>query len=228
MAVDTTQEAAKGAMDIALAGLHKMIVHGTLLPGEQIRQQEIAEQLGVSRVPLREALNVLARQGRLLHRPHQGYFVTKRLPIELAQIRRMLDLLEGELLQSLEWPDAATLAELEALHREMTRHAQANDWTPLLSLNRRFHFRIFQLSPYSLILDQVDRLWAMADPYIAIKLSSKAARLQTVKEHAQLLDALKRKDRQACISVLDTHRYDFMTELPNIGPADGGVRQPAS
>jgi len=42
---------------------------------------------------------VLAHQGLLLHRPHQGYFVAKRAPSELAQIRRMLQLLEDELLQ---------------------------------------------------------------------------------------------------------------------------------
>src|SRR5437660_1315975 len=70
------------AMKAALQVLKTMIVNGELSPGEQIRQEEMAEQLSVSRVPLREALNVLADQGLLFHRLHQGYFVTKRAPGE--------------------------------------------------------------------------------------------------------------------------------------------------
>ena len=149
-----TSEREEGALDLALGQLREMIVAGVLLPGEQIRQQEVADQLGVSRVPLREALNVLARQGLLLHRPHQGYFVAKRLPMELAQVRRMLQLLEDELLKSMSWPDDACLAELEGLNAAMTVQAQRNDWMGLLPLNRSFHFRVFQLSPYNLILDR--------------------------------------------------------------------------
>lgn len=202
-----------GAMDVALSRLHEMIVCGVLMPGEQIRQQEVAEQMGVSRVPLREALNVLAHQGLLLHRPYQGYFVAKRMPIELAQIRRMLQLLEGELMRSLRWPDEAALAELEALNADMTAHAAKEDWTPLLALNRLFHFKIFELSPYGLILDQVERLWAIADPFIANKLSVPEARARTTAEHVRLLDALRRKDRQACIAMLDEHRSGHATGL---------------
>src|SRR5258708_12011110 len=85
------------AMEQALEHLRAMIVTGELSPGEQIRQQEMADHLGFSRVPLREALNVLADQGLLLHRPHQRYFLANPPPTELAPIRRMLPLLEDDL-----------------------------------------------------------------------------------------------------------------------------------
>ena len=94
----------------ALQQLRHMIVTGELTPGEQIRQQETADLLGVSRVPLREAMNVLANQGMLLHRPNQGYFVVKRAPGELAQIRRMMHALENELVKTSEWPDRKAVA----------------------------------------------------------------------------------------------------------------------
>ena len=58
------------AMENALQRLRAKVISGELSPGEQIRRQEMAELLGVSRVPLREALNVLADQGLLLHRPN--------------------------------------------------------------------------------------------------------------------------------------------------------------
>src|SRR5258708_4153751 len=150
-------------MEQALDRLRALIVTGELSPGEQIRQQEMADQLGFSRVPLREALNVLADQGLLLHRPHQGYFVAKRAPSELAQIRRMLQLLEDELLDSMEWPSPADLKELKKLNQEMRKHAAAAEWTPLMRKNRDFHFKIFSLSPHRVMLDEVHRLWVLGD-----------------------------------------------------------------
>src|ERR1700752_2459979 len=93
------------AMERALQQLRAKVVSGALSPGEQIRQQEMAEELGVSRVPLREALNVLADQGLLLHRPNSAYFVAKRAPNELDQISRILQLQDNELLESIAWPD---------------------------------------------------------------------------------------------------------------------------
>lgn len=213
-----------GALDLAMSRLREMIVAGALLPGEQIRQQEVADGLGVSRVPLREALNVLARQGLLVHRPHQGYFVAKRLPLELAQIRRMLQMLEDELLGSLGWPDEATLAELEQLNTQMLAHAQDTDWMAMLPLNRQFHFRIFELSPYKLILDQVARLWDLAEPFIANKLALREARIRTCEEHGRLVDALRRRDRAACVQLLHDHRSSTVSGLPYELPA--GARDP--
>lgn len=197
---------ANGAVAVALARLRDMVLCGDLVPGEQVRQEQIAEQLGVGRAPLREALNVLAKQGPLIHRPNQGYFVAKRLPIEQAQIRRMLELLENELMASLEWPDAAGMKHMEELQDAMRAYVKAEHWAPMLKFNRQFHFEIFGLSPYKLILQQVDQLWTLADPYQLAKLSTEEARARTVEEHDRLLDAIRMKDRKACMAVLDEHR----------------------
>ena len=118
---------ANGAMTRALQGLKQLIINGELMPGEQVRQEEMAEQLRVSRVPLREAMNVLADQGLLFHRPHQGYFVTKRAPNEHAQIRRMLHLLENELMMTVRWPDADRLRELRELNDQMRQAVRQVD-----------------------------------------------------------------------------------------------------
>lgn len=202
------------AMEHALERLRALIVTGELSPGEQIRQQEMADQLGFSRVPLREALNVLADQGLLLHRPHQGYFVAKRAPSELAQIRRMLQLLEDELLESMEWPDTAVLKELKKLNQEMRKHAAAAEWTPLMRKNREFHFRIFALSPHRIILDEVHRLWVLGEPFIALRMSSPEARLRTVDEHDEIIRTLEKRDRRLLVSAMEKHRASTSTGLP--------------
>jgi DNA-binding GntR family transcriptional regulator len=202
------------SLERALAQLRAKVVGGELMPGEQIRQQEMAEELGVSRVPLREALNVLADQGLLLHRPNQGYFVAKRAPNEQAEIRRMLQLLENELLASIVWPDAKELSRLAKLNQQMKDAARSADWTPLVALNREFHLRIFSLSPYGLILGEVQRLWSLADPFIATKMSLPDARARTVQEHDLIVDALRLQDMAICLAEMDAHRRSTSVGLP--------------
>lgn len=193
-------------MERALQQLRAKVAGGVLLPGEQIRQQEMATEFGVSRVPLREALNVLADQGLLLHRPNQGYFVAKRAPNELAQISRMLQLLENELLGSIEWPDDACIAKLTELNTQMRLCATATDWTPLVGLNRQFHLLIYSHSPYGIILEEVRRLWGMADTFIATKMSDARARMRTVDEHDWIIQSLLVRDHSHCLVVLESHR----------------------
>ena len=208
-----THQKAK-SMERALQQLRARVVSGELSPGEQIRQQEMAEELGVSRVPLREALNVLADQGLLLHRPNSGYFVAKRAPNELAQIRRILELLENELLGSIEWPDSPCIQELRAMNQEMRACVDGPDWTPLIRINRQFHLKIYELSPYRLILDEVKRLWALADVFIATKMADSAARRRTVEEHELLIDCLMCQDMSRCMQMMELHRASTSSGLP--------------
>ena len=203
-------------MERALQHLRAKVVSGELMPGEQIRQQEMAEELGVSRVPLREALNVLADQGLLVHRPNSGYFVAKRAPNELAQIRRVLQLLENELLGSIEWPDDGTLRTLRELNGQMRSVATEEDWTPLVRLNREFHLVIYSLSPSRLILEEVKRLWSLADIFIATKMSELDARMRTVDEHDRIIESLRQRDHGICLEVMEEHRASTSSGLPTL------------
>jgi DNA-binding GntR family transcriptional regulator len=216
------------AMATALQRLRHMIVTGELAPGEQIRQQETADLLGVSRVPLREAMNVLANQGMLLHRPNQGYFVVKRAPGELAQIRRMMHALENELVKTAEWPDRKALAHLRALNVKMRDTVRKAEWTQLATLNHDFHFAIYALSPDHLIFAEVQRLWSLADPFILVKFENIEARARTVDEHEEIIEALQAQDRPALRRAMDRHRASSMqgvTSAIGTGPDPHGLRR---
>jgi len=215
-------------MGAALQQLRHMIVTGELAPGEQIRQQETADLLGVSRVPLREAMNVLANQGLLLHRPNQGYFVVKRAAGELAQIRRMMHALEGELVKTMEWPDKKALAHLRALNARMRETVRKPEWAQLATLNRDFHFAINALSPDHLISAEVQRLWSLADPFILVKFERTEARARTVDEHEEIIDALQAQDRVAFRRAMEHHRTSSMqgvTTVIGTGSDPHGLRR---
>ena len=203
-----------GAMERTLTELKALIVSGQLSPGEQIRQEDMAEQLGISRVPLREAMNVLADQGLLFHRPHQGYFVTKRAPGEHAQIRRMLHLLENELMLTIRWPEQETIEDMRRLNTQMRECAGRNDIRGLTELNRRFHFQIFSLSPNHLILEEVRRLWSMIEPSMWTKFQWNEGREQTLVEHDRLIEAISSRDRTKCVGEMELHRYSSEAGLP--------------
>jgi len=202
-----------GAVERALQRLLMMIMCGELSPGEQIRQQEMAGQFGISRVPLREALNVLAQQSLLVHRPNQGYFVAKRGPGELAQIRRMLHLLENEVMETLQWPTEGELAQLRSINACMQAIVEQEHWAELQRLNREFHNLILTLSPFQLITEEIRRLFTLADPFFGAKFQRATARELTVQEHDLIINALTLKDRSALMQAVEAHRYSNVEGL---------------
>ncbi|HKS99593.1 MAG TPA: GntR family transcriptional regulator [Rugosimonospora sp.] len=186
--------------------LRLRILRGELVPGEQIRQEELACRMNLSRVPVREALSVLANEGILTHHRHQGYFVTKRTPEELAQIRLMLSLLERELTRTVSWPDNGFLDHLRALNSHMDSLAESDSWTDMVPINYEFHLAIFGCSPLNLILDEVRRLWALADPYIALDYATVERRRHTIAQHERIIKALAARNRTRLLKAVEDHQ----------------------
>lgn len=182
------------------------IVSGTLSAGEQVRQEEMARELEISRAPIREALRALADQGLLEHRVHSGYFVKKRPAGELRQIYRMLAFLEGLVMEELRPASAAVLVRLRDLNDEMRTYVPSDDWSPMVDLNRRFHFQIFRLSPLNVVLEELERLWTIAAPYIAQKYVTELMRARAVREHDGLVEALEAGDLVLLNDRLVEHR----------------------
>jgi DNA-binding GntR family transcriptional regulator len=182
------------------------IVTGSLNPGEAVRQEDMAQELNLSRAPIREALRVLTDQGLLEHRVHTGYFVKKRSTSELRQIYLMLEFLETHVMATIEEPETTAIVRMQAINDEMRRYVESDDWSPMIDLNRRFHFEIFRLSPLLVVLEELERLWTIAAPYIAQKYVTVEMRTRTVSEHDGLIASLEPFDRERTAALLETHR----------------------
>ena len=194
-----------GTVATALTQLRELILNREFPPGLQIRQEEMARILGISRVPLREVLRVLATEGLLTHRPHQGYFVTRLSPADLKQISQLLDFLETELIRTVRWPDGDEVAQLRDLNREFEAAAAAGELATVNRLNREFHLQIFRLSSQEIYLAEAERFWILSDPYRLMHVATTDPTI-AVNEHDQLLDALLAQDRALCLRVLTQHR----------------------
>src|SRR4030088_1674226 len=131
----------------AAAQIRGLIIDRVLLPGEKILQVELAERIGVSRSPLREALRTLESEGVVAYEVNRGYVVARLDDEDLAQIYRMRELLEDELLRTVRRPDGGVLSDLKNLNEKMIVAIDERNVAEVLRYNREFHFTIFDLSP---------------------------------------------------------------------------------
>lgn len=200
----------------AASRIREMVMSQKLLPGEQVRQSDMAAAVGISRIPIREALNILHTEGLLDYESHKGYFVAKRSAEDLRQLALMRSLLEDQLVKSLEWPDKAYLADLRALNRQMLDAANEGRIDSLVVLNRSLHFGIFALSPLRRVREEVARLWQQSDVYRALYLHDLEARLRIVREHTVILDLLAKRDAAGLTKALDSHRSGAVDDVVRI------------
>jgi DNA-binding GntR family transcriptional regulator len=184
----------------------RALIHdGQLLPGQPIRQAAIAERLGMSRVPVREALQSLQAEGLVQPSATGGFVVTRLSSTELAQFYLMRRLLETELLRRVTAVPAGELERLADLNAQMGQLVDAPG-PALRTLNREFHFRIFRLAGLEHVVAEVGRLWDQTTPYRTVYSTDRAARARIVDEHQALVDALRRSEIDQLIEVMDAHR----------------------
>ena len=191
----------------AAAQIRGLIIDRVLLPGEKILQVELAERIGVSRSPLREALRTLESEGVVAYEINRGYVVARVGDDDLAQIYRMRELLEDELLRTVQRPSAELLAGLKDLNDKMMVAIDERDVTAVLRYNREFHFAIFDLSPLSQVRKEVGRLWQMSDIYSAAWWRRQPeAKKRIGAEHRAIISALRKFDLDKLVEICATHR----------------------
>lgn len=190
--------------------LRAMVVRGTLAPGMRLGQTELAEHFKASRVPVREALKLLTSEGIVEHDPNRGFFVTRLSSDDARQLFRMRFLIEEELLQSLEWPDDATLADLRRRAEELELLLDAGERSTWWLRHREFHAAIFDLSPYKVMVREAMRLWTLTDRFRAILPMPRRPSEQRmlVRKH-DLVEALAEHDREKLIRIRRERREAF-------------------
>jgi DNA-binding GntR family transcriptional regulator len=193
----------------AVLAVREMVHDGVLLPGQPIRQAALAEQLGISRVPVREALKNLQAEGLVAASASGGFEVARLSAEELSQIYLMRRLLETELLRRIESVPGSRLdgeiAALAELNEQMAELVD-NPSRELRRLNREFHFRMFTLCGLTHIVSEVSRLWDRTAPYRLVYSTERAARARIVAEHDSLVEALRQGDTGSLVTVMDAHR----------------------
>jgi DNA-binding GntR family transcriptional regulator len=197
-----TDVAEVGAASARVADyLRHAILSGEIGPGEWIRQEEVAERLGSSRLPVREALRILEAEGLTEHERHRGARVPSLSMHEVDVIYRMREQLEqlaiGESIPHLADADLGRMEQIQ------TRIEQGTDVATFLELDREFHLRSYTGCRIEQLTGTVTRLWNATAHYRRTFMTlTGPGRLWVVNaEHRLLLDAITRRD------VVDAERF---------------------
>jgi DNA-binding GntR family transcriptional regulator len=195
------------AQEAVLAELRRAIVAGQLKPGEQVLQDALAEQFGVSRVPLREALKILEGEGQVVYRPHRGYFVAELDVGDLREVYLMRDLLESEAVRlavpSLTTEDVRLLA---AAAEDVDAADAAGDLVAMTAANRRFHFTLIEAAGMPRLARLVRILWDATDAYRSLYYAEPEHRSSVHDEHHAVVEAVADGDADRAVEILRQHR----------------------
>lgn len=191
----------------AAAHIRGLIIDRVLLPGEKVRQVDLAQRIGVSRSPLREALRTLESEGVVAYHVNRGYVVARLDDDDLAQIYRMRSMFERELLFTIESPPGAVLTQLSGINTDMIAAIDRRDFADVLRLNRDFHFTIFDLSPLRQFQREAERLWQLSEGYSTQWWwRTPEARTRIDTEHLEIIRLLGLFDRDRLVEVCESHR----------------------
>ena len=174
--------------------LRAAILGGDIGPGERVRQEEVAQLLGSSRLPVREALHLLEAEGLIEHEANKGARVPLLGPHEVDTIYRMRERLEPLALgQSIPHLTEAELGRLAVLQ---DRIEADTDVRRFLELDREFHLLTYSGCRTEPLSSTVTRLWNSTQHYRRAFVSmSGVGRMWVVNaEHRLLLDAIERRD----------------------------------
>ena len=184
--------------------LREQIFARALEPGAWIDEQKLAQEFGISRTPLREALKVLAVEGLVTMKVRRGAYVTEMSAQDVQQVYRLLGLLESDAAAEVaERANEADLAELRALHQQLEQQAGQRD--AFFLTNEAFHLRLLALAGNRW------RLQIVGDLRKVMKLNRhhslfKQGRLsESLAEHRAVMQALEAHDAPEAARLMRLH-----------------------
>ncbi len=186
--------------------VRQAIVGGTLKPGEQINQVEVASKLHVSRGPLREALRQLEEEGLVLSLPHKGTFVTEITAADIEEVYSIRRVLENLAIQrAVEHATDAELSDLSEIASQMARAAEVPDLSRLRALDHEFHLTICKCAHHQLLLQLWKSIEVRVRRVLALRHGIYKDPRDIVGSHPDILRTIQARDVARATALLDTH-----------------------
>jgi DNA-binding GntR family transcriptional regulator len=192
--------------DEVAAQLRERIFAGELAPGSFLDEVRLAEQMQISRTPLREALKVLTAEGLVRHEPRRGCFVNEVTERDLDEIFPVIALLEGRCAHeaALHATDA-DLAALEDMHQKLARHAKARRINDYYATNLAIHEAIIALADNRWLASVIGDLRKILKLARQQQLHAPGRLDQSCSEHLAVFAALKARDAEGAEAAMRTH-----------------------
>ena len=184
--------------------LRQRIFSGELEPGSWIDELRLAEEYGISRTPLREAVKVLAAEGLVTMKVRRGAYVTEVNDKDQRDVYHLLALLESDAAGVVaNVASDEELQELHALHQNLV--AAAGEREKFFQINEQFHIRLLELANNRWRTQMVDDLRKVMKLNRHNSLFKQGRLEESLNEHQAIMDALLARDVQASVATMKAH-----------------------
>lgn len=192
--------------EVVFQTLRNAIIRGELKPGERLLEVQLAESLGVSRTPIREAIRKLELEGLVVMTPRKGAQVaaiTAKDLTDVLEIRRVLEGLAVELACRKRKPE--DIASLEELHTRMHQEENLSDLHQMANLDEQFHDVVYRATGNQRLFQIINQLREQLYWYRLEYVKSEEARNAVLKEHEEILETLRRMDVKGAKKAMKLH-----------------------
>jgi len=199
----------------AYQAIRGRILDNVYPPGHQALEGELADQLGISRTPVREALIRLQKEGLVEVVPRHGMRVLPVSPADMAEIYTVLTALEcaaAELVAA-RGPSERELKPLTEASRDMDRALKADDLDAWAAADERFHRTLAELAGNRMLLQTIGNFWDRAHRARMVTLRLRPKPVNSTREHTLLVERLRAGDTRGAVEVNRAHRARASHEL---------------
>jgi DNA-binding GntR family transcriptional regulator len=175
--------------------LKEKIITAEILPGQKISLRNLAVMLGVSLMPVREALWQLESEKVVIIQSNRHMRVNNLTPREMEEayrIRLTLETMAAKMACDLR--SDSDLSKVKNILLEL--HESIKEPRLYLKINRRFHFEIYRLSKSPMLIDIIDGLWARVGPYLSLHTTERRDLSVPMKFHNAMFEALVERDKR--------------------------------
>jgi DNA-binding GntR family transcriptional regulator len=194
---------------MTLDSLRDRILHGRFPEGEPLRQDAIAEELGVSRIPVREALRQLESEGLVTFHPHRGAVVSTLSLEEITELFELRAEIESDLLRRavprMTTADDARAREILGTYESALEAGEVSRWG---EMNWQFHSALYAPSKRLYTLNILSKLHQHADRYLRMQLALTHGESRARAEHRAIASAARKRDVRKASQLMRDHILD--------------------
>jgi DNA-binding GntR family transcriptional regulator len=207
----------KPLREVVFEALRQAIISGELKPGERLMEVQLAEEMGVSRTPVREAIRKLELEGLVVMIPRKGAYVAGLSLKDAADVFEIRESLEG--LAAALAAERITDEEIEILERilkEITKAAEKGDVEAIIKKDAEFHQILFNATRNERLAQMVNNLKEHIDRFRVQSFSNPSRIRDIMKEHRKIVDAIKDRDAERAEKLAKAHIEKVENNVMNI------------
>lgn len=203
--------------DVVFNTLRQAILRGELKPGERLMEIQLANKLGVSRTPIREAIRKLELEGLVLMIPRKGAEVadiTEKSLLDVLEVRRALEELSADL--ACDRITEEEIAELKAAAEEFKKTLKSSDVTEIAEADVKFHDVIYLATKNQKLIQLLNNLREQMYRYRVEYLKREEVYEQLIREHEEIIEHISRKEKEEAVQIVCKHIDNQMDTVMDV------------